>query len=106
MKIVELSVNGMTYPLQCEEGEEKELHELAQELSKRLGSLDRAYGEKAETLSEQNTRLLITNLMLLGEMRDLRKKTRERTGKDREEIENMIADTLERIASKLEYLGA
>jgi cell division protein ZapA (FtsZ GTPase activity inhibitor) len=104
MSTLNLRIYGQSYNLQCEEGQEEQLQHLAEELDHRLEKLDQTFGEQAESLSSQNMRLVISSLMMLEEMRESRQKNRQRAGRDREEIEDMIADTLERIAGKLEAL--
>lgn len=104
MSAVDLTIGGQLYNLQCDDGQEAELRQLAGELSERLEQLNQSFGTRAESLSAQNLRLVIVNLMMLGEMKEARMKNRQRAGRDREEIESMIADTLERIAGKLERL--
>lgn len=106
MSNVTLNIHGHPYNLHCDDGEEGELHRLAEELSERLAGLDHSFGERAETLSAQNMRLVIAGLMLLAELRETKQYTRRKTSQNREEVEEIIADTLERIAGKLEKLAA
>ena len=106
MSTLHLTINGQAYDLQCESGQEAELTQLAEELSTRLQRLDHSIGTVAQSVSDQNMRLVIHSLMMLEEMKESRQNSRKRAGRDREEIEEMIAETLERIAGKLEALAA
>ncbi len=104
MKPLSLNVHGRTYRLQCEEGQERDLMHLADDLTQRLSELDASFGDRAETMTMENTRLVITALMLLADLRDAKQKARRRSSEDKEQVELVIADTLERIAGKLESL--
>lgn len=106
MSTINLNIHGRTYPLNCNDGEEAELQMLAQDLSDRLSELDQSFGGQADTMTSENTRLVITALMLMADLRDARQYTRRKTSQDKEEVEEVIADTLERIALKLENLAA
>ena len=105
MSTINLDIHGRNYALQCEDGEEADLQMLAQDLSERLTQLDTAFGERSETMTSENTRLVITALMMLAELRDARHFARRRNAQDKEEVQEVIADTLERIAGKLENLA-
>lgn len=106
MSTINLNIHGRSYPLTCNDGEEAELQMLAQDLSDRLAQLDESFGGQAETMTSENTRLVISALMMLAELRDARQYTRRKTSQDKEEVEEVIAETLERIAIKLENLAA
>ena len=103
---ITLDIHGRPYHLQCEEGEELELEALAGELSDRLATLDDGFGAQADTVTSENMRLVITSLMILGELRESKQYTRHKSSQNREEVEEVIADTLERIAGKLETLAS
>ena len=103
MSQVKVNINGQTHQLQCEDGEEFELQNLAEELTGRLSQLDKNFGEKAETLSTKNTRLVIASLMMLAELRESQESA-QHAPQNREDVENVIAETLEGIAKKLENL--
>lgn len=106
MSTITLNIHGRPYNLNCNDGEEAELQMLAQDLSERLAQLDSSFGNEAQSLSDLNVRLVINSLMMLADLRDTRHNARRRSSQDREEVEEVIADTLERIASKLETLAA
>ena len=105
MSQVKVNIHGQIHQLQCEDGEEFELQNLAEELTERLSALESSFGEKAETLSAQNTRLTIASLMMLAELRETRESVRRKNSQNREEVEEVIAETLESIAKKLETLA-
>ncbi len=106
MSTITLNIHGRPYNLQCDDGEEAELQMLAEDLSNRLAQLDASFGERADTVSSENMRLVITALMLQAELREARQYARRKSSQDKEEVEEVIADTLERIAGKLENLVA
>lgn len=106
MSTITLNIHGRPYSLNCEDGEEAELQWLAEDLSERLAILDESFGVRADTMTSENMRLVIVALMMLAEIRETRQAGRRRNSQDREEIEEVIADTLERIATKLDKLAA
>ena len=106
MSTITLNIHGRPYSLNCEDGEEAELQWLAEDLSERLAILDESFGVRADTMTSENMRLVIVALMMLAEIRETRQAGRRRNSQDREEIEEVIADTLERIAIKLDKLAA
>lgn len=106
MSTITLNVHGRPYNLQCDDGEEAELQMLAEDLTGRLTQLDQSFGNSADTVSSENMRLVIAALMLLAELREGRQYARRKTSQDKEEVEEVIADTLERIAGKLENLAS
>ena len=110
MAEVNITINGRTYGISCEDGQEKRVHELGKYVDARLKEI-----AKAGAASSESHLLVLTSLMLSDEIFDLRSDVRILSSqlsaavgteeKDETEVAlaiGMLADRIERIASRIQ----
>lgn len=107
MAQVDISINGKSYRIACEDGQEKRLGELAQMVDAHVADMVEQVGQVGDT------RLLVmASLLVADELMDLRDAANEVDEGDEEfspnELEDMslaiegLAERIERIAGRLE----
>ena len=107
MAQVDISINGKSYRIACEDGQEKRLRELAQMVDAHVADMVEQVGQVGDT------RLLVmASLLVADELMDLRDAANEVDEGDEEfspnEIEDIsfamegLAERVERIATRLE----
>lgn len=104
MPTVTIALNGRNYDIACGEGEEARVQELAGEVRRRMEGLVKHAGPVAENLLFALTALLLSD--------ELDQKNRAIEGLRAEQGEMMqrrevaLADTIERLAVKIEAIAA
>jgi cell division protein ZapA len=104
MPTVTIALNGRNYDIACGEGEEARVLELAGEVRRRMESLVKNSGPVAENLLFALTALLMSDEIDQKNrlIQDLRGEQEELA--QRREI--ALADTIERLATKIEAIAA
>ncbi len=100
MAEVTITLNGRTYRLECDDGEEEHLLALSDKVGKRLGSLQKQFGQVGD-----DRLLLMTALMIADEMNEVEKKLEEAEA-ELAGAENMVAEEISAAADRIEMLSA
>ncbi|MFQ5534867.1 MAG: cell division protein ZapA [Sphingomonadales bacterium] len=90
-----LTVNGRSYEIACEDGQERRLGELATYIDGKMSALNSALGRVADTRL-----FLMTALVLADELFE----SRDRENTDRE-AEETFARTLDDVARRIEHIA-
>lgn len=104
MPTVTVALNGRNYDISCGEGEEARVQELAGEMRRRMEGLARNAGPVAENLL-----FALTGLLLADELDQKSRQVAEMKGQQEDlgqRRETALADTIERLAIKIEALAA
>ncbi len=100
MAEVTITLNDKTYRLECDDGEEEHLLALSDKVGKRLGSLQKQFGQVGD-----DRLLLMTALMIADEMNEVEKKLEEAEA-ELAGAENMVAEEISAAADRIEMLSA
>jgi cell division protein ZapA len=104
MPTVNIALNGRNYDIVCGEGEEPRVHELANEIRRRMESLTRASGSMSEGM------VFVMTALLLADDLDQRKREAAKLKDEGRESslkrELALADTIEALAARVETLAA
>lgn len=101
MPEIQIQVNGRSYRVACGPGEEERLQTLAGELDRRISGLVKSFGQVGESQL-----LVVAGLLLADELDDLRGQAGQPTvDGDREARDAAAADSLERIAERIESIA-
>lgn len=104
MAQVAVTINGRSYQVACEDGQERHLADLAAYLDKRVGELTAAMGQVGDA------RLLVmASLLIADELAETRaslEAKRERTPALAPETEAALADGIESLARRIENIAA
>jgi len=100
MAEVTITLNGRTYRLECDDGEEEHLLALSDKVGKRLGSLQKQFGQVGD-----DRLLLMTALMIADEMNEVEKKLEEAEA-ELAGAETMVAEEISAAADRIEMLSA
>lgn len=107
MPQVDLSINGRTYPIVCDQGQESHLRALAEVVNRRVSELGRAAGQSNEL------RLLVLTLLSMAEELQETQDGLRRIEQDRESgkseahlAEAATAGKLEEFANRIEQVAA
>lgn len=105
MANVQVAVNGRTYLVACEDGQEQHLQDLARDFDRRVTALAQSVGQIGE-----NRLLLMAALLLADELGEVRAEllaVRGRAETRAEEArEESIAEAIEQLAQRLEAIAA
>ena len=104
MPDVQVVVNGRSYLVSCEPGEEQHLANLAREIDLRAGALVESMGQVGD-----NRLLLIVGLLLADELAEARNELLRLKGtapREERSQESELADVIERLAQRLEAIAA
>ena len=111
MSVVNIKIGGRDYQVACGDGQEEHLRSLADEVNDRVNSLFFSTKNGKNKPSEPMM-LVMAALMLADELQESKKETEyfmthapEDNGKKAQEIEAMMAVTLEEIASRIEKIA-
>ena len=104
MPTVPLVVNGRTYDVACEDGQEEHLRQLGAQIARKVDELVGAMGQIGE-----NRLLLMASLLIADELSDthgevarLRAEENQRSTAN----EEALADAIERLAERIEGIAA
>jgi cell division protein ZapA len=112
---VTVQIRGKNYTLACDDGQERHLHSLAEELNDRFTAYDTANGKRAP--QPESYLWMLTALTLLDELRDTHRELKRlrletmnssqsfESGK-RIEMEQAMAEMLDDIAARIEHISA
>ncbi len=108
MTVVNIKVGGRDYHVACDDGQEEHLRLLADEVDDRIHSLF----FNAKTPPSEQMALLMAALMLVDELIESKKETEyfmknnpDDGGKQAQQMENVMAITLEEIAARIEKIA-
>lgn len=96
MATVEIQIQGRTHLLQCGDGEEHRLRQVARYLDKRLADAARAAGVPNDTRV-----LVLTSILIADELADARDAI-EGLRRRIDDVEAKAASALERVAKRIE----
>jgi len=104
MANVAVTINGRTYELTCNDGQEQHLRDLAGEIGRRIDELTRSVGQAGEARL-----LLMVSLLLADELADANAET-ERLQHEQSRVpsvdENGVASSIERLAKQIQDIAA
>jgi len=100
MAEVTITLNGRTYRLECDDGEEQHLLSLSDKVGERLGSLQKQFGQVGD-----DRLLLMTALKIADELYEAEKKLEEMEA-ELAESENIVANEISAAADRIEVLRA
>ncbi|WP_374312656.1 cell division protein ZapA [Dongia sp.] len=104
MPTVTIGLNGRNYDIACGEGEEARVQELAGELRRRMEGLAKNAGPVAENLL-----FTLTGLLLADELDQKNRQIAQLKGQQEDLVQRReiaLADTIERLAVKIEAIAA
>ena len=104
MPMLEISINGRPYNVQCGEGEEVRLKRLAQYVDARVRELSSQHGQIGDARL-----LVLASLLVADELDDALSEIKRLLGRDPAEIEALELEqsrSIERVAERLEQLAA
>lgn len=104
MPTVTIALNGRNYDITCGEGEEARVHELSAEVRRRMESLAKHSGPVAE-----NQLFALTALLLSDEIDQRNRQIAELRNQQEDLVQHRevaLADTIERLATKIEAIAA
>ena len=100
MAEVTITLNGRTYRLECDDGEEEHLLSLSDKVGERLRSLQKQFGQVGD-----DRLLLMTALMIADEKNEVEKKLEELEA-EHAGAEKVVADEISAAADRIEVLSA
>jgi cell division protein ZapA len=104
MSNVAVTINGRTYELTCNDGQEQHLRDLAGEIGRRVDELVRTVGQAGEARL-----LLMVGLLLADELGDANAETerlQQEQGRAPAIDENAVASSIERLAKQIQDIAA
>ncbi len=104
MPTVTIALNGRSYDIACDEGEQARVTELAGELRRRMESLTRNSGHLSEGMVFVMTALLLADELDQKKREALKLKDEGREASLKREV--ALADTIEALAARVETLAA
>ncbi len=99
MGIINIKVGSRSYQIACEDGQEKHLSSVSEELDKKVDSLSRSLRTGNESLL-----LVMSALMIQDEFNEYKKKFELSTDKGKSKRDEEIAEVLNTISGYLENL--
>jgi cell division protein ZapA len=101
MAQVDVTINGRSYRVACEDGQEQRLIELAQYVDEKVGELVRSVGQIGDT------RLLVmANLLVADELSDARDALVEQQEHSNGQALDKLAAGLDSLAERMERIAA
>ncbi|MBM3600708.1 MAG: cell division protein ZapA [Alphaproteobacteria bacterium] len=101
MAQVDVTINGRSYRVACEDGQEQRLTELAQYVDAKVGELARSVGQIGDT------RLLVmASLLVADELSDARDALVELQGQGNGATIDKLASGLDSLAQRIEKIAA
>lgn len=101
MAKVSLTINGRSYEIACDDGQEDHLRTLGGELDRRVGELARQIGQVGDS------RLLVmAGLLVADELSQARLKTAEGGARAAEAETAAMADAVARLADRIDAIAA
>lgn len=102
MSNVPVVINGRTYDLTCNDGQERHLHDLAAEIGRRVDELTKSVGQAGEARL-----LLMVSLLLADELNDaLGEVDRLQQGGTPVGSEDAVAGSIEKLAKQIQDIAA
>jgi cell division protein ZapA len=102
MSNVPVVINGRTYDLTCNDGQEQHLHDLASEIGRRVDELVKTVGQAGEARL-----MLMVSLLLADELNDaLGEVDRLRRGGNPVGSEDAVAGSIEKLAKQIQDIAA
>lgn len=102
MARVDISLNGRSYPIACEDGQEQRVRDIAEFVDERLGDIKQAFAQASDTHL-----LVMVSLMVADELFDLREEYEEakETGRTGATSDHVLVDLISRLSTRLETLA-
>ncbi|MBM85536.1 MAG: cell division protein ZapA [Rhodospirillaceae bacterium] len=101
MAQVDISINGQTYRISCEDGQEQRLRDLSSMVDAHVKDLVEQIGQVG------HTRLLVmASLLVADELVDLRETVKKVDGETNDESDTRAIKAIERIAGRLEAIAS
>ena len=101
MAQVDVTINGRSYRVACEDGQEQRLTELAQYVDEKVAELARSVGQIGDT------RLLVmASLLVADELSDARDALAELQGQQNGATIDKLASGLDSLAQRIERIAA
>jgi cell division protein ZapA len=104
MPTVPLVVNGRTYDVACEDGQEEHLRQLGAQIARKVDELVGTMGQIGE-----NRLLLMASLLIADELSDTHSEVRRLRMEESQRStanEEALADAIERLAERIEGIAA
>ena len=107
MAEVTVTLNGRTYRLECDDGEEEHLLALSGQVGERLDAIQKQFGQVGD-----DRLLLMTALMIADDLSEANKKLaelkdeQESVGEKIQSAESQVADQIAAAADRIEVLSA
>ena len=102
MSNVPVVINGRTYDLTCNDGQEQHLHDLASEIGRRVDELVKTVGQAGEARL-----MLMVSLLLADELNDaLGEVDRLRKGGNSVGSGDAVAGSIEKLAKQIQDIAA
>ena len=97
----EVAINGRSYVISCDEGQDQHLSRLAEYVDKRVKELVSSVGQVGEA------RLLVmASLLIADELSETFAKVRDSNSFTSEQLEEEVANATESIAVRIEHIAA
>ena len=108
MSQVELQINGRTYAVTCDDGQEEHLQKLGSFLSTRVEELVGAIGQVGEARLMLMAGLMVADELsdAYGELEDLRQNQEQVADGSAENPEETAAELLDSVAERIEAIAA
>ena len=103
MSVVEVAINGRTYQVVCDDGQEQHLLELARELDGRVGELARSMGQVGDARL-----ILMAGLLIADELSEAREQVatlKQSADAAIQSASDQAADALARVALRIESVA-
>jgi len=102
MSNVPVVINGRTYDLTCNDGQEQHLHDLASEIGRRVDELVKTVGQAGEARL-----MLMVSLLLADELNDaLTEVDRLQKGGTPGGTDSAVAGSIEKLAKQIQDIAA
>jgi len=101
MPQISVTINGRSYPVACDEGEEERLRALASDIDGRVGNFARQVGQAGEARL-----LVLAALVLADELAEANEALRERGGSVASGARSAVAAGVDRLAARVEAVAA
>jgi cell division protein ZapA len=97
----EVAINGRSYVISCDEGQDQHLSRLAEYVDKRVKELVSSVGQVGEA------RLLVmASLLIADELSETFAKVRDSNSFTSEQLEEEVANATDSIAARIEHIAA
>jgi cell division protein ZapA len=101
MPQISVTINGRSYPVACNEGEEDRLRALASDIDGRVNNFARQVGQAGEARL-----LVLAALVLADELAEANDALREKGGRVAGSNRNAVAAGVDRLAARIEAVAA